>query len=486
MKQAALYIRVSTEEQTEYSPEVQKEELLNYAHSHNYQVKSEHIFIDNGVSGKSVEKRSAFRSMIRLGKQKPRPFDIVLIHKFDRFARNKVDSVLYKALLKKEGIRVFSIKEPIPDDDKFAVIYESMLEAMAEYYSINLAEEVKKTMIKKAHLGEHQSIAPFGYRNEKKSFVIIPEEATIIKYIYQEFLTQGKSFLNIAKDINAMGIRTHKGNFFESRAIEYILKNPVYAGYARWTPTEKSHRNLSHPDSILTKSTHTPIISSKDFYEAQEKISKLKKKKHRNPSYSQTKVTQPWLVGMMVCGSCEHPLISSAKYKNGNVQLQCSNYNHGLCNISHSISTSKILPIIIKTLASFYENVSSLNYNICYRKKSSKNQQESMNQQLRHHNQKFIKAKDAYLNGIDSLDEYIQNKKIIQKEMNRIKQALLKLETQTNADTAPFPYHTLHEFLASSELTEEKKNVIANEIFQKIIYHKSTQTIEIYLDIAIS
>ena len=89
-----------------------------------------------------------FRS-IRLARQKNSRLQVILVHKYDRFARSREDAVLYKSLLKKNGVKVISIKEPVPEDDKFAVIYESMLEAMAEYYSLNLAEEVHKTMQKR-------------------------------------------------------------------------------------------------------------------------------------------------------------------------------------------------------------------------------------------------------------------------------------------------------------------------------------------------
>ena len=81
--------------------------------------------------------------MIKKAKSTPKPFDVILVHKFDRFARNREDSVVYKSLLRSElGIQVLSITENI-GDDKMSVIIESMLEAMAEYYSLNLSDEVK-------------------------------------------------------------------------------------------------------------------------------------------------------------------------------------------------------------------------------------------------------------------------------------------------------------------------------------------------------
>lgn len=151
MQRAALYIRVSTEDQAEYSPTAQRKALLDYAGRNDMVVDQEHIYIDEGFSGRTARKRPAFMRMISDAKSKPKPFDVILVHKFDRFARNREDSVVYKSLLRSKcGIKVISITEQL-EDDKFSIILESMLEAMAEYYSINLSEEVKKGYDRKSH-----------------------------------------------------------------------------------------------------------------------------------------------------------------------------------------------------------------------------------------------------------------------------------------------------------------------------------------------
>ena len=212
------YARVSTEDQAEYSPDVQIEDILDYANKHHIFIPPEFIFIDEGISGKSANNRPAFMDMIKKARKKSNRVGVILVHKYDRFSRKKDDAVLYKALLKKDGVKVISVKEPIPEDDKFAVIYESMLEAMAEYYSLNLAEEVKKTMVKKAERGEYQSTAPFGYRNENKSLVVVPEEASIVKMIFDKYL-DNVPVLQITDIINTMGIKTHRGNVFENRTV---------------------------------------------------------------------------------------------------------------------------------------------------------------------------------------------------------------------------------------------------------------------------
>ena len=159
---AAAYIRVSTDDQTEFSPDAQLKALRRYASQNNLVLDERYIFSDEGISGRKAEKRPGFMSMIAQAKSKEHPFDVILVHKFDRFARSREDSVVYKSMLKREcNVRVISITESV-EDDKFSVILEAMLEAMAEYYSINLSDEVKKGMTEKATRGGLQHVPPFG------------------------------------------------------------------------------------------------------------------------------------------------------------------------------------------------------------------------------------------------------------------------------------------------------------------------------------
>ena len=163
MKTAAAYIRVSTEDQVEYSPASQLEKIREYAKRNDYILPEEYIFMDEGISGRNTVKRTAFNRMIGTAKTKPKPFDAILLWKFSRFARNREDSIVYKSMLRKQcGIDVISISENV-GDDKMSVIIEAMIEAMDEYYSINLAEEVKRGMTEKAGRGQAVTIPSFGY-----------------------------------------------------------------------------------------------------------------------------------------------------------------------------------------------------------------------------------------------------------------------------------------------------------------------------------
>lgn len=257
-KSAAFYIRVSTDDQTEFSPDAQLRALKNYAENCGYLYNERIIFIDEGISARSASKRPAFMDMISMSAQQPKPFDVILVHRFDRFARNREDSVVYKSVLKKRGIRVISVTEHI-EDDKFSVILESILEAMAEYYSLNLSDEVKKGMCEKARRGGLQSPPPYGYDVLNNILVISQKEAENVVFMFSKLL-EGFTTIDIAAQLNSFGAVTKRGRPFTSRAVKYILKNPVYTGKLKWSTDDCT---------FLVRGHHEPIIDETTFNAAQ-------------------------------------------------------------------------------------------------------------------------------------------------------------------------------------------------------------------------
>lgn len=464
MEKAALYIRVSTDEQTEYSPAAQLDELLKYANEHSLTVDESFIFRDEGISGRNAAHRPAFMRMIALAKKKPRPFDVILCHKFDRFARSREDSVIYKALLKRDcGIRVISIKEPVPQDDKFGVIYESMLEAMAEYYSLNLAEEVKKTMVKKAENGEYQAFAPFGYLNQNKTLVPNEVESKIVQFIFSEFI-KGKSYYSIAQQLNLMGVKTHKNNPFDSRGVKYILQNPVYVGFSRWTPTGKAGRTQSS-STIVAKGNFTPIVSQETFTLAQQKIS--------SKPYTPRQIRQnaPWFSGIIKCSCCGASLVCGQNYKNGGCQLQCGNYNHGICKTSHSISSNRLEKAFFTALDQQYFNSNIEGYQITVKQKEGSNTQAFLvKNSIKKLNQNLEKAKAAYLNGVDTLEEYKATKIEFMKKIKELEEVL----PPSSSDIPKFQI-----FQSFNQLAKNNPHLLT-QVVEKIIYCPKESCFKVY------
>lgn len=331
---AACYIRVSTEDQTEYSPDAQKRALDHYARQHGMTLSPDHIYIDAGISGRRAETRPAFMAMIAAAKQKPPPFSVILVHKFDRFARNREDSIVYKSMLRRQcGVQVVSITEHL-EDDRMSLILEAMLEAMAEYYSINLGEEVRKGMTEKARRGEFQTAPPFGYRVTDHRLVPVPQEAQAVQEIFSRFL-QGDSMADIARWTQQTGLLTHRGNVLDTRRIKYILENPVYVGALRWTPNKG--------EALVVPGGHPPLIDQETFQAAQQLLRSNAARfgTHARPTGDR----KHWLSGLVRCAACGGNLIfSSPRY------MKCGRYAKGRCQTSQHVPVQALEEALLARL----------------------------------------------------------------------------------------------------------------------------------------
>lgn len=331
---AAAYIRVSTEDQIEYSPDSQLKRIQEYAVGHNLQIPDCYIFVDEGISGRSASKRPAFQKMIALAKTKA-AFEKILVWKYSRFARNRQDSIFYKSMLRKDcGVEVISITEPLSADPT-SILIEALLEAMDEYYSINLAQEVRRGMQERFSRGKAISIPPFGYYMGTDSFEIQNEQAIWVQFIYQAY-ANGASLSEIASSLSRAGVRTKRGNPFETRSIAYILQNPVYVGKLRKRNASPSQydRNYEITPMDYTDGLHPPIISHSLWNQVQHRWQGEHPVKVHTPLTSvRDTASCYYLQGLIQCDTCGSPLIHVRQDQ----AFQCSGYNHRRCPCSHYI-----------------------------------------------------------------------------------------------------------------------------------------------------
>lgn len=476
MQEGACYIRVSTDEQTEFSPDAQLRAIKEYAQKNDIILSKKHIFIDEGISGRTAEKRPKFMEMIATAKSKPKPFDVILVHRFDRFARSREDSVVYKSLLRREcNIKVISITEHL-EDDKFAVILEAMLEAMAEYYSLNLSDEVKKGMTEKALQGGYQTTAPFGYEMIEGKLVIVPEEANVIKFIFDKFSNREMGLRPIALYINNLGIKTKRDNPFESRTIEYILNNPVYIGKVRWTPTEKTRRNYHNPESIIADGEHEPIINLEIWEKAQQCLKENKelygKRQKTNANIS------TWLKGLIKCGNCNSILVVSQKN-----YLQCNAYAKGVCNVSHLIRIDVLEQLILEEIKKVYTE--NLEINIVPKRSEHTfvNEYEHLNESLTKLDAKSIRIKEAFQDGIDTIEEYKQNKIKIDEERQNIKEQLKNLKEELQGTKTDEPINkkleNAYELLCDENIPVDVKYKTSHFLINEVVYSKKEKTLKL-------
>ena len=183
MKRAVLYARYSSDRQTEQSIEGQIRVCNEFAKNNGYTII--HHYIDRAMTGTN-DNREAFQQMIADSYNKN--FEYVLVYKLDRFSRNRYDSVINKAKLKKNGVKLISATEPITEQPE-GIILESLLEGMAEYYSAELAQKVKRGMRESRLKGFYTGGKPlFGYEVIDRKLYVKQSDALIVKEIYKEFL----------------------------------------------------------------------------------------------------------------------------------------------------------------------------------------------------------------------------------------------------------------------------------------------------------
>lgn len=464
MIKAACYIRVSTEDQTEFSPDAQKHALYDYAKKNDIVIDERYIFVDEGISGRKAEKRPAFMKMIATAKLKPRPFDIILVHRFDRFARSREDSVVYKALLKRQcGIKVISITEQF-GDDKFSVILESMLEGMAEYYSLNLADEVRKGMFEKARRGLRIGKAPFGYRYDKENKTLVVEisEAEKIRKIYSMYLS-GNSITYITRYFNTDEKLYSDGHNLKNYTVKYILQNPVYCGKLRYNYRLHGHIDNPPEDWIITDGKHEPIISVQDF----EKVQDIFKKQAHfyQPKYSHSR---SFLQDIVYCASCGHRMTIKSSKNGKYCGFCCACSATGLCCQKHQISARKLEKAFTEQLINDIDNknihVEKLQPAISFK------QIEGINEKIKKIERKRQFIKDAYLSEIDSLSEYKKNKSVLDDEEKEANKALAELHAEVKVPKDIYNcFEGCYTKLCSENIPETEKTAVVNSFVSRLL-----------------
>lgn len=405
---AACYIRVSTEEQTEFSPDAQQRALSNYARQHGLTILPEHIYIDAGLSGRRAETRPAFMAMIAAAKRKPPPFDCILVHRFDRFARSREDSIVYKSILRRQcGVQVISITEHL-EDDKMSLILEAMLEAMAEYYSINLGEEVRKGMTEKARRGQLQTSPPFGYQVRENTLVPVPQEALVVREIYRRFLA-GQSMAAIARWTQQTGALTHRGNPLDSRRVRYILENPVYLGTLRWS---------SQGQTMAVEGTHAPLIDIDQFQAVQQRLDRYIafRPKHSRPPEEH----KHWLTGLVRCAACGGGLIlSQGKY------LKCGRYVKGKCRTSQHVPAKTLEDAVLSRLRT--DSAARTPFAAHWSEQDQDQTRHAAAQALAALERKLDRLRQAYLCGAESPEEYKAQKEALLRQTEPLHRQLTTL-----------------------------------------------------------
>lgn len=220
-----IYARYSSDNQREESIEGQLRECNEFAKKNGIQIIE--TYIDRALSAKT-DNRPDFQRMIK--DSESCNFEVVIVWKLDRFARNRYDSAHYKAMLRKNGAKVLSATERISDSAE-GILLESLLEGMAEYYSAELAEKVVRGMTDNALKGKYNGgTLPIGYViDSEKHFQLDPVTAPAVIHAFKRY-AEGASMQEVTDELNLMGVRTKRGGKISINSVTSMLHNRKYIG----------------------------------------------------------------------------------------------------------------------------------------------------------------------------------------------------------------------------------------------------------------
>lgn len=304
---AAVYARFSSDNQRHESIDAQLRAIKEYCKKSGHEIAS--IYLDEALSGTN-DQREQFIKMIH--DSKSGLFELVIVHKLDRFARNRYDSAFYKNELKKNGVRIVSVLEQL-DDSPESVILESVLEGLAEYYSKNLAREVRKGLNENALKALHNGgVAPLGFNvNKDQTYSINPTEAQAVRLIFDMY-ANGYGYNMIANALNDGGYKTKLNRLFGKNSIFDILRNEKYIGryvFNKRASKKLGNRVFKRDEEITRIDDALPRIIDDELWNRVQ----LKLNQNQKPRMNATRVYL--LTGKLECGHCGSSYVGSSYFR---------------------------------------------------------------------------------------------------------------------------------------------------------------------------
>jgi len=282
MPNVVTYCRVSSDEQAQkdLSIPAQRKALHRWVDERD-EIELSDEFVDEGESAYApANKRPGFCRMIAYCRK--HPVDFILVHKLDRFSRNREESILFKSFLRKHGVMVKSITENYDPETPQGFLYEGMIEVINQFYSMNLATETMKGMRENAERGYHNGgQSPYGYRSERlpdaaghehTRLVLGPdEEVATVREIFRLAVEDNRGAKTICHLLNKRGVPGPRSPNWSQSSVGNVLNNRVYVGDSVWNKRNSKTGNAKNADDwIVNADTHEPIIDRDLFMRRKE------------------------------------------------------------------------------------------------------------------------------------------------------------------------------------------------------------------------
>lgn len=461
-----IYARYSSHNQTECSIDGQLEECRRYAERNNYNIVGE--YIDRAKSG-TKDDREQFLLMLEDAKKDL--FQGVLVYQLDRFARNRYDSAIHKKQLKDRGIRVLSARECITDDAS-GILLESLLEGIAEYYSVELSQKVKRGMkINAENCYYNGGTVPLGFTLKefkittngkpiiKKKYVIDEETAPVVKKIFEMYANR-ESLASITRYLNELGYKTVNNQEFNKSSLGRILNNKKYIGVY-------SYRGIETPGGI-------PRIIEDDLF---ERVQQELKKNGMAPTRVRAKI-EYLLTTKLMCGCCKEYMTGySGTSKTGKLHTyyKCKNKD---------CSTKAIQKDYIEDLVANATQTFLTNENIDYVAKEivsiiNDNQDDSYLKKLKINYKNLEKKKKNILTAIYEC-EVESIRKTFYEDLSNIENTIKELSTSITKEENKLINITVSEI--KFFLKKLRKGSIANFYYKKTLINTLVNKILLYED----
>ncbi|MCD6311718.1 MAG: recombinase family protein, partial [Elusimicrobia bacterium] len=426
--------RVSTEDQVKegYSLEVQREYLEAFAKREGYEIFK--AYSDEGISAFST-RRTALQKL--LADAKTKKFDLVLVHKIDRFSRNLKDLLNLVDELSSYGVGFKSATEPFDTTTSAGKLMFQQLGSFAEFERNRIAERVFPGMVKGVQRGNWQGarFSPYGYKYnmEEKLLEVTNDEAKIVKLIYKMYLA-GESTHTIVAYLNKRRYKSRTGKQFYTKFIGDVLKNRIYIGQIVWNKhhydksqkTKKHYKYVKNDPSefIIAQGRHKPIISVEDFEKAQKLLAEKKRRwkpRSKNKEYL--------LSGLLTCSKCNHSYAGAVAISNHRTGAKkkwyrCSGPGSSAIRCTNkAVKAEDIEPQIDRIVELLIQNkrlqesrwITGTKPEIASpvpRRVQGRNDKEKVKDDLKINQQKQLKLTDTYLDNV--LGEDIYRDKILE------------------------------------------------------------------------
>jgi len=434
-----LYARVSSREQAEkdLSIPAQLKALREFSQKNGWEIAAE--FVDAGVSARTDE-RSEFKNMIAFVRNKKNRISKIFVHKLDRFSRNRENAVVYKNLLKRDGVTVESITERFDPETPVGLMISGILETVAEFYSANLSQEVKKGMLEKAQKGKAVGELPYGYTAGPDGTISIYEpEARVVRAIYTMYVTDNKGSRTISQYLRGPAAVARFGKAvlckntsqqltWSASSITRLIRNPAYKGDFVW------HKDDSNP--VVIQSNHQPIVDADQWEIAQEILRKRQRKKNHRVDYLFC-----GLLRCMECGASMYHHVTRRTNAGGKPRLyryfRCTRHSHSRDCYTNSHPAPVVehnVMVTLQHIVSKQVDFEALDI-VQTRSRTAEEGRANLQAEYRSIQQQFERQMTAYQAGVIGLAELRRYRHRLEEQKREVMKELSRLQQEETGGT---------------------------------------------------